>query len=52
MIRRTFWSAESSEAESFCGGRTLMIIAVAVLLLWTLGCVFACLAAVYPREGS
>ena len=29
-----------------------MIIAVGVLLLWTLGCTFACLVAVYRREGS
>jgi hypothetical protein len=28
-----------------------MIIAVSVLLLWTLGCAFACFMAVYPREG-
>jgi len=28
-----------------------MIIAVSVLLLWTLGCAFACFLAVYPREG-
>jgi len=32
-------------------GRTSMIIAVGVLLLWTLGCTFACLVAVYRREG-
>jgi hypothetical protein len=32
-------------------GPTSIIIAVGVLLLWTLGCTFACLVAVYPREG-